>query len=168
VKKLLLLLSLAWLPSVSAAQDYVAEVSGWKMSDVGHKPNDDSERSVLIEKNLPGVSLVYGPNGKGNGGSLKAIFPASKGCRGLEFSAAFDFEIAKAAPATEVRNEINAVFATFRARCPGKAISAVELLNGFDDAFAAVQRRVAEQPYIFPPTMTSGERSLPQSQSQGQ
>ena len=166
--KRLVLLGLVLIPSVSAAQGYASKVSGWTLSDTGRKPGDDSGRSVSIEKSVPGISLLYGPNGKGNGGSFRLSFAASKGCKARTFYVGTDFGVDKAASVADVRNEINGAFAEFREGCPRTSISSTALLTGFDEAFAAVHKQVADKPYIFSSTPDAGATLPPQSKSQGQ
>jgi hypothetical protein len=166
--KRLLLLGLFLASPAFAVQDYMAADSGWTISDVGHRPGDDSQRKVVIEKTTPTVHLVYGPNGIGYGGSFRADFPATKGCRGFQSNVLFLFDTAKGDPATEVREQIHAAFVDSAKRCRKRAAGEVELLSGFDEAFAAVHKRVAEKPYIFPSEPVATARPLPQPQSQGQ
>ena len=59
--------------SVAVAQDGAVDVAGWKLSDVGHKPGDDSDRIVSIDKAIPEVSLFLARTQKADPASIKAL-----------------------------------------------------------------------------------------------
>ena len=95
---------------VTVAQDSAIDVAGWKLTDVGHKPGDDSDRVVSIEKAIPEVSLFYQPSESNTGGSIHGEF---RGCKGLNYSSGFGFDDPPADRAAEVRKQVHEALTDF-------------------------------------------------------
>jgi len=138
----------AVLAAPGKAQNNAIDVAGWKLSDVGHKPGDDSERVVSIDKSLPEVSLFYQPSESNTGGSIHGEF---KGCKGLNYSSGFGFDDPPADRAAEVRRQVHEAFTDFAKTCPIKPDVETRLMNGFAEAFAAVDKLMTDKPNVYPP-----------------
>ena len=132
----------------TVAQDSAIDVAGWKLTDVGHKPGDDSDRSVAIEKAIPEVDLFYHPSETNSGGSISAEF---KGCKGLSYNSGFGFDAPPADRAAAVRKEVHEAFAEFAKSCPVKPDAEARLMAGFAEAFAAVDKLMTDKPNVYPP-----------------
>lgn len=142
------------------AQDSAIDVAGWKLTDVGHKPGDDSDRSVAIEKAIPEVDLFYRPSETNSGGSISASF---KGCKGLSYNSGFGFDDPPADRAAAVRKEVHEAFAEFAKSCPVKPDAEARLMTGFAEAFAAVDKLMTDKPNVYPKEPAEDGNSQDQS-----
>jgi hypothetical protein len=142
------------------AQDSAIDVAGWKMTDTGHKPGDDSDRVVSIAKSVPEVDLSYHPGETNTGGSIHAQF---KGCKGLSYSSGFGFDDPPADRATQVRQEVHEAFTDFAKTCPIKPDVEARLMTGFAEAFAAVDKLMTDKPNVYPPEPAEDGNSQDQS-----
>ena len=145
---------------VTVAQDSAIDVAGWKLTDVGHKPGDDSDRIVSIEKAIPEVSLFYQPSESNTGGSIHGEF---KGCKGLNYSSGFGFDDPPADRAAEVREQVHEAFADFAKSCPLNPDAEARLMAGFAEAFAAVDKLMTDKPNVYPPEPAADANSQDQS-----
>ncbi len=126
-------------------------MAGWKLADVGHKPGDDGDRLVSIEKAIPEIDLIYRPSESNSGGSIQAEFKPQKTCAGLSLSSGFDFYDPPADRAAQVRKEVHEAFADFAKTCPTfKPDIEATLMAGFGEAFAAVDKRMTDKPNVYP------------------
>ena len=150
---------LAWA-GVTVAQDSAIDVAGWKLTDVGHKPGDDSDRTVTIEKAIPEVDLFYHPSETNTGGSISASF---KGCKGLSYNSGFGFDDPPADRAAAVRKEVDEAFAEFAKSCPVKPDAEARLMAGFAEAFAAVDKLMTDKPNVYPKEPAEDGNSQDQS-----
>ncbi len=139
------------LGAAAPAQDSRVEVAGWSLADVGHKPGDDSDRLVTIEKAIPEVDLIYRPSESNTGGSIQAEFRPLKGCKGLSYGSGFDFGDPPADRAGEVRKQVHEAFADFARTCPIRPDAEAALMAGFAEAFAAVDQLMTDKPNVYPP-----------------
>ena len=145
------------------AQDSLVEIAGWKMADVGHKPGDDSDRLVTIEKAIPEIDLIYRPSESNTAGSIQAEFKPINGCKGLSYNSGFDFGDPPADRATEVRKQIHEAFGDFAKTCAIKPGTEAALMAGFDQAFAAVDKLMTDKPNVYPPAPAEDANSQDQS-----
>ena len=137
--------------AIAVAQDSATNVAGWNLADVGHKPGDDSNRLVSIEKVLPEIDLIYRPSESNTGGSIQAEFKPQGKCSGMNLSSGFDFDAPPADRATEVRKQIHDGFVDFAKNCPAaKADVETTLMAGFGEAFAAVDKLMVDKPNVYP------------------
>jgi hypothetical protein len=132
--------------SVQAADRHQL-IAGWSLDDVGGRPGDDSDRSVTLRKSLDDVSLIYAPSEGGAGGSIQMNF---KRCQGLSYGAGFGFDDPPSSHAAQVRQQISEAFARFAQNCPIKDQGESRLMQGFDEAFRAIETWVAAHPFVFP------------------
>jgi hypothetical protein len=136
----------------TAAQDSLVPIAaGWKMADVGHRPGDDSDRLVTIEKVIPEVDLIYRPSESNTAGSIQAEFPALKGCKPLSYNSGFDFGDPPADRAAEVRKQVHEAFVDFAKTCAVAPATEATLMTGFGEAFAAVDKLMTDKPNVYPP-----------------
>ena len=137
--------------AIALAQDSSTIIAGWSLADVGHKPGDDSDRLVSIEKVIPEIDLIYRPSESNTGGSIQAEFKPQGRCAGLSLSSGFDFDAAPADRATQVRKEVHDAFVDFTKNCPtAKPGIEAELMVGFGEAFAAVNKLMIDKPNVYP------------------
>lgn len=134
----------------SLAQDSAINVAGWNLADVGHKPGDDSDRLVSIEKDIAQVDFIYRPSESNTGGSIQATF-RDKSCSGLNLSSGFDLPDAPAERLAAVHKEIDEAYADFAKGCRKAVSDEATLLQGFDEAFAAVDTLMKAKPNVYPP-----------------
>ena len=137
--------------AMAIAQDSSTIIAGWSLADVGHKPGDDSDRLVSIEKVLPEIDLIYRPSESNTGGSIQAEFKPEGKCAGLSLSSGFDFDAPPADRATQVRKKVHDAFVDFLNSCPAaKPDVETELMTGFGEAFAAVNKLMIDKPNVYP------------------
>jgi hypothetical protein len=149
---LLILAAALALAASPAAQDSLTPIAeGWKMADVGHRPGDDSDRLVTIEKVIPEVDLIYRPSESNTGGSIQAEFKPLMRCKPMSYNSGFDFPDPPADRAAEVRKQIDDAFADFAKSCPIDPAAKVTIMAGFAQAFAAVDTLMTEKPNVYPP-----------------
>ena len=140
------------LAGSGSAQDSLTPITdGWKMADVGHKPGDDGDRLVTIEKVIPEVDMIYRPSESNTAGSIQAEFPALKGCKPLSYNSGFDFGDPPADRAAEVRKQIHEAFGDFAKTCPINPAAEATLMAGFAESFAAVDKLMTDKPNVYPP-----------------
>jgi hypothetical protein len=134
------------------AQDSAVQISGWNMADVGHKPGDDSDRLVSIEKVLPEIDMIYRPGEHNVSGSIQAEFSV-KGCSRLSLSSGFELPDPPADRAAVARKEMHTAFTDFAKSCKVKPVAEMEaeLMTGFAEAFAAVDKLMTDKPNVYPP-----------------
>jgi hypothetical protein len=133
------------------AEDSLTQVAGWNLADVGHKPGDDSDRLVTIEKVIPEIDLIYRPSESNTGGSIQAEFKPLKGCKGLSYNSGFQFDDPPADRAAEVRKQVDEAFADFAKTCRIDPNAKTTLMAGFAEAFAAVDKLMTDKPNVYPP-----------------
>jgi len=143
----ILLLGTGLVSVASMAQDSAVQIDGWNLADVGHKPGDDSNRLVSIEKVTPQVDMIYRPGERNVSGSIQAVFSV-KGCSKLSLDSGFDLPADRAAV---VRKEMHAAFTDFAKSCKLKVELETEVMTGFAQAFAAVDKLMADKPNVYPP-----------------
>ena len=134
----------------SVAQDSAVQVDGWNLADVGHKPGDDSNRLVSIEKVTPQVDMIYRPGEHNVSGSIQAVFSV-KGCSKLSLDSGFDLPDPPADRAGVVRKEMHTAFTDFAKSCKIKVELEADVMTGFAEAFAAVDRLMTDKPNVYPP-----------------
>ena len=134
----------------SLAQDSAVQVDGWNLADVGHKPGDDSNRLVSIEKVTPQVDMIYRPGEHNVSGSIQAEFNV-KGCSRMSVNSGFDLPDPPGDRAAVVRKEMHAAFTDFTKSCKLKVNLEPEVMAGFAEAFAAVDKLMTEKPNVYPP-----------------
>jgi hypothetical protein len=134
------------------AQDSAVQISGWNMADVGHKPGDDSNRLVSIEKVIPEVDMIYRPGEHNVSGSIQAEFSV-KGCSRLSLNSGFDLPDPPGDRAAVVRKEMHAAFVDLAKNCKAKSVPELEteLMAGLPEAFAAVDKLMTDKPNVYPP-----------------
>ena len=151
VARSILLLGTGIAVSVAGrAQDSAVQVDGWNLADVGHKPGDDSNRLVSIEKVTPQVDMIYRPGEHNVSGSIQAEFNV-KGCSRLSLSAGFDLPDPPGDRAAVARKEMHAAFTDFAKSCKLKVELETEVMTGFAEAFAAVDKLMTDKPNVYPP-----------------
>ena len=147
----ILLLGMGLAVSVaSMAQDSAVQVDGWNLADVGHKPGDDSNRLVSIEKVTPQVDMIYRPGKRNVSGSIQAVFSV-KGCSRLTLNSGFDLPDPPRDRAAVVRKDMHAAFTDFAKTCRLKVELETEVMTGFAEAFAAVDKLMTDKPNVYPP-----------------
>ena len=134
----------------SMAQDSAVQIEGWNLADVGHKPGDDSNRLVSIEKVTPQVDMIYRPGKRNVSGSIQAVFSV-KGCSRLTLSSDFYLPNPPGDRAAVVRKEMHAAFTDFPKTCRLKVELETEVMTGFAEAFAAVDKLMTDKPSVYPP-----------------
>ena len=155
---------LLFCAAIAVAQDSSTIVAGWSLADVGHKPGDDSDRLVSIEKVLPEIDLIYRPSESNTGGSIQAEFKSQGRCAGLSLSSGFDFDAPPADRATQVRKEVHDAFVDFLKTCPtAKPDVETTLMVGFGEAFAAVNKLMIDKPNVYPKEPAEDGNSQDQS-----
>jgi hypothetical protein len=132
------------------AQDSAVQIDGWNLADVGHKPGDDSNRLVSIEKVTPQVDMIYRPGERNVSGSIQAVFSV-KGCSRLTLNSGFDLPNPPGDRAAVVRKEMHAAFTDFAKTCRLKVELETEVMTGFAEAFAAVDKLMTDKPNVYPP-----------------
>lgn len=132
------------------AQDSAVQVDGWNLADVGHKPGDDSNRLVSIEKVTPQVDMIYRPGKRNVSGSIQAVFSV-KGCSRLSLNSDFYLPNPPGDRAAVVRKEMHAAFTDFAKTCRLKVELETEVMTGFAKAFAAVDKLMTDKPNVYPP-----------------
>ena len=134
----------------SMAQDSAVQIEGWNLADVGHKPSDDSNRLVSIEKVTPQVDMIYRPGKRNVSGSIQAVFSV-KGCSRLSLNSDFYLPNPPGDRAAVVRKEMHAAFTDFAKTCRLKVELETEVMTGFAEAFAAVDKLMTDKPNVYPP-----------------
>ena len=134
----------------SMAQDSAVQIDGWNLADVGRKPGDDSNRLVSIEKVTPQVDMIYRPGKRNVSGSIQAVFSV-KGCSRLTLNSGFDLPNPPGDRAAVVRKEMHAAFTDFAKTCRLKVELETEVMTGFAEAFAAVDKLMTDKPSVYPP-----------------
>ena len=134
----------------SMAQDSAVQIEGWNLADVGHKPGDDSNRLVSIEKVTPQVDMIYRPGKRNVSGSIQAVFSV-KGCSRLTLNSDFYLPNPPGDRAAVVRKEMHAAFTDFPKTCRLKVELETEVMTGFAEAFAAVDKLMTDKPNVYPP-----------------
>ena len=153
VARSILLLGAGLAVSVaSMAQDGAVQIDGWNLADVGHKPGDDSNRLVSIEKVTPQVDMIYRPGEHNVSGSIQAEFSV-KGCSRMSLNSGFDLPNPPGDRAAVVRKEMHTAFTDFAKSCKIKVELETEVMTGFADAFAAVDRLMTDKPSVYPPAL---------------
>lgn len=141
------------------AQDSAVQVDGWNLADVGHQPGDDSNRLVSIEKVIPEVDMIYRPGEHNVSGSIQAEFSV-KGCSRLSLNSGFELPDPPGDRVGVARKEIHAAFVDLAKGCktarPGLE---AELMTGFTEAFAAVDKLMTDKPNVYPPAPTEDGNS---------
>ncbi|MEP7004332.1 MAG: hypothetical protein ABI810_00010 [Sphingomonas bacterium] len=132
------------------AQDSAIQIDGWNLADVGHKPGDDSNRLVSIEKVTPQVDMIYRPGERNVSGSIQAEISV-KGCSRMSVNAGFDLPDPPGDRAAVVRKEMHTAFTDFAKSCKIKVELETEVMTGFAEAFAAVDRLMTDKPSVYPP-----------------
>ena len=143
-----LVAALALGSAAARAADRHEVVAGWTLDDVGGKPGDDSDRSVSMRKSLPQVTLSYSPGESGSSGSIQVKFNR---CRGLSYGSGFTFDDPPSSHAAQVRKQIDEAFADFAESCRGGDQDKAALMQGFDQAFQAIEAWMKERPFVYPP-----------------
>ena len=136
------------MPGVAAAQNRAEQIAGWVLFDTGGKPGDDSDRAVSLSRSVPGVDLIYRPSESNAGASIQVKF---SGCAGLNLSSGFGFDDPPADREKQVRGQIHEAFADFARSCPSRPGGEATLMAGFAQAFAAVDKLMADRPFTYPP-----------------
>ncbi|MEN2791719.1 hypothetical protein ABC974_18960 [Sphingomonas oligophenolica] len=150
--------------TIALAQDSAINVAGWNLADVGHKPGDDSNRLVSIEKALPEIDLIYRPSESNTGGSIQAEFKPQNNCAGMSVSSGFDFDLPPADRAAQVRKEVHEAFADFAKTCRmARPDMEATLMAGFSEAFAAVDKLMVDKPNVYPKEPADDANSQDQS-----
>ncbi|MEO8375984.1 MAG: hypothetical protein ABI471_12205 [Sphingomonas bacterium] len=132
------------------AQDSAIQIDGWNLADVGHKPGDDSNRLVSIEKVTPQVDMIYRPGERNVSGSIQAEISV-KGCSRMSVNAGFDLPDPPGDRAAVVRKEMHTAFTDFAKSCKIKVELETEVMTGFAEAFAAVDRLMTDKPSVYLP-----------------
>lgn len=134
----------------SMAQDSAVQIEGWNLADVGHRLGDDSNRLVSIEKVTPQVDMIYRPGERNVSGSIQAQISV-KGCSRMSVNAGFDLPDPPGDRAAVVRKEMHTAFTDFAKSCKIKVELESEVMTGFAEAFAAVDRLMTDKPNVYPP-----------------
>jgi hypothetical protein len=134
----------------SIAQDSAVQVDGWNLADVGHKPGDDSNRLVSIEKVTPQVDMIYRPGEHNVSGSIQAEFSV-KGCSRMSLNSGFDLPNPPGDRGAVVRKEMHTAFTDFAKSCKIKVELETEVMTGFAEAFSAVDKLMTDRPNVYPP-----------------
>ena len=133
-----------------SAQDSAVQIDGWNLADVGHKPGDDSNRLVSIEKVTPQVDMIYRPGEHNVSGSIQAEINV-KGCSRMSVNSGFDLPDPPGDRAAVARKEMHTAFTDFAKTCKVKAELETEVMAGFTEAFAAVDKLMTDKPNVYPP-----------------
>lgn len=129
------------------AADQTEQVAGWTLSDAGGKAGDDTDREVILKRGVPGIDIEYRP-GTGTGGSVVVKLA---GCdKTYTFSSGFQFED-KVERIKTLRDEIDEGFSDFAKTCPFKDGADKTIMEGFDTAFGAIDKWIADRPFVYPP-----------------
>ena len=120
-------------------------VGGWKLSDVGSLPGDDSERSVSMTKALATVTMIYRPGENGEGASFNLK------CDGADYGGGFDFGNPPEDHVKVVTKEVADDYADFAKDCKGKPETQATLMQGFPEALATLEGWLKAKPFVFPP-----------------
>ena len=131
------------------AQDSAVQIDGWNLADVGHKLGDDSNRLVSIEKVTPQVDMIYRPGEHNVSGSIQAVFNV-KGCSKMSLSSGFDLPDPPGDRVGAARKEMHAAFTDFAKSCKIKVELETEVMAGFAEAFAAVDKLMSDKPNVYP------------------
>ena len=134
----------------SRAQDSAVQIDGWNLADVGHKPGDDSNRLVSIEKVTPQVDMIYRPGERNGSGTIQAEFNV-KGCSRMSVNSGFDLPDPPGDRAAVARKDMHTAFTDFARSCKIKVELETEVMAGFAEAFAAVDKLMTDKPNVYPP-----------------
>jgi hypothetical protein len=133
------------------APPHRATVGGWKLSDVGSMPGDDSERSVSMTKALTTVTMTYRPNESGDGASFNLK------CQGADYGGGFDFGNPPEDHVKVVTKELADDYADFAKDCKAKPEAQAVLMQGFPEALATLEGWLEAKPFVYPPETTADQ-----------
>lgn len=127
-------------------------VGGWKLSDVGSLPGDDSERSVSMTKALATVTMIYRPGENGEGASFNLK------CKGADYGGGFDFGNPPEDHVKVVTKELADDYADFAKDCKAKPESQAVLMQDFPEALATLEGWLKAKPFVYPPETPSSDK----------
>lgn len=128
---------------------HVQTVAGWLLEDKGSHPGDDSDRSLLMSRELPNITMVYRPDGSGESASISIQF---KPCDGLSYNAGFDFGNPPQDHAAIVAEQVKEAYADFAEECRKPPEPQSALMQGFPEALATIEQWLKDKPFVYPPT----------------
>lgn len=132
------------LAGVLATQGASSVVAGWTIGDPPSPTDNGSTTVVQIRKTAPGVEVTYVAFAGSEGGTISVDFAARAKCRDQWFGARFTFDDPEVKDEVDVRGQIHEAFGKYIAKCGAPATPEGDVMRGFSEAFAAVEKRIAE------------------------
>jgi len=131
------------------AAPHVATVGGWKLTDEGSMPGDDSARMLSMTKALATVTMTYQPTGTSDGASITLK------CDGASYGGGFDFGNPPEDHVKVVNEQMTEDYADFAKDCKGKPETQAVLMQDFPEALKMLEQWLAAKPFVYPPDNSS-------------
>lgn len=150
-------LAIVCLASQTGAEDLHRRVAGWTLTDEGHRTGNDTDRNVTLNHTVGEPALMYRPAAHSDSG-IVAVFFAYPGCTNSGTNSGTIVDLSEAPDRdAAVRVTVHSLFRTFAATCKTIPQDAeATLMAGFTEAFGALETRLRDHPFEFPPEAGGG------------